>query len=95
MGSQGPYGQHVAALDLLLLHGLQLDYNRLCCGSEACAALVSVETVDRLDQVVAAIPAACPGRLTAARLHLMLAEKVFFQHGATTDNWIEAFRCFS
>jgi hypothetical protein len=22
----------------------------------------------------------------------MLAEKVFFQHGATTDNWIEAFR---
>jgi hypothetical protein len=105
------YRSHVTALDLLLEGGdlfPGLDYSLLCAGSESCAQWVTVDTVGRLEQAVAAIPPLSPSPLTPAplsspapltpapltpaRLRLMLAEKVFFQHGAATDNWIEAFR---
>ena len=91
-GNDEPFCQHVAALDLLLAGQLRVDYNLLCCGSEACVEYVSRASSEVLDQVVAALPPTLIARLTPARLHLMLAEKVFFQHGADTDNWIEAFR---
>jgi hypothetical protein len=99
--SEEQYRNHVTALDLLAEGGdlfPGLDYSLLCAGSESCAQWVTVETVGRLEQAVAAIPPlspallSSPAPLTPARLRLMLAEKVFFQHGAATDNWIEAFR---
>jgi hypothetical protein len=93
--SEEQFRNHVTALDLLLAEGdlfPGLDYSLLCAGSESCAQWVSVETVGLLERAVAAIPPLSPAPLTPARLRLMLAEKVFFQHGAATDNWIEAFR---
>jgi hypothetical protein len=109
--SEEQYRNHVTALDLLAEGGdlfPGLDYSLLCAGSESCARWVTVETVGRLERAVAAIPPlsspapplspatlSSPAPLTPARLRLMLAEKVFFQHGAATDNWIEAFRYIS